>query len=100
MRNSQNDLSGTLVKVDYEVMLQTAGIAYSGMRQKVENYLSELQHMIKPEDFLSAKFPLRAKYLAEDAERLAVAAEMYHNLLNGKTRERIEVVNKPEIKGA
>ena len=97
MTTSKHDLSFDSTKLDFEALTRTASVAYGATRRHIENELNELQHLLTHNEYARAMFPLTARQLAEDAERLAIAAETYHTLLNARHRNEIEIVNKPEI---
>lgn len=98
MNNTKHDLSFDSTKLDFQALIRTAAIAYSGMRTQIENKLSQLQHLLNDADYLDAHFPLTAESLAQDANRLSIAAATYYTLLNAQHRSQISIVNKPEVK--
>ena len=97
MEKTKHDLSFDSTKLDFEALTQTAAIAYASTRRHVENALGKLQRMLKSEEYENAGFPLKAQWLAEDAERLAIAASTYYTLLCAKSRKEISIINKPQV---
>ena len=92
MQNTKHDLSAGEVKLDYEALIRTAGIAYCAKKNAIGERLGELSDCdMKGEN--TSRY-LTAHYLKQDAEALAIAAETYSTLLEGKKRDSVIIVNK------
>lgn len=92
MRNTKHDLSFGEVKLDYDALIATAAIAYGAMKNRISEYLNKLTDDDLQNDNTSRY--LDAQYLQETAYSLAIAAETYSALLEGKSRETVTIVNK------
>jgi hypothetical protein len=91
-----HDLSANTVKLDYNILLQVALIAWGGAKTGVERALHEIQSapIYEPNKSLS----LTAESLRNHAEQLALAVETVEALRGLKIREELIVINQPEVK--
>jgi len=94
MRTSKNDLSFGKVKLDYTTLITTAKIAFHGVLQEINKKCEQLRDTGDEED--TAMY-LNAHRLEEAAKSLVICAETLHALQGGVIRERIEIVNKPQL---
>lgn len=95
MENTKNDISGNEVKLDYDAMIRTAGIAYRASKEEISSYLDKLY--VADEKADSTSRYLTATWLKHAATNLAIAAETYSTLLEGKTREQKTLVNLQQV---
>ena len=89
---TQCDLSAGIAKVDFEALQKTAAYAVYNLRQNINNYSSKLDNDLLEKNHTGSK--LNAKWLADEAEKLAIATEVYTTLMEADTRETLEIVNK------
>ena len=90
---TKHDLSADVVKLDYEALVETAEIAFVETREAVSRYLDELREM----EISNVSRSMTANWLADEAKTLAVSAETYSTLVDGKTRSHVEIINKPKV---
>lgn len=95
MERTKNDLSAGLAKLDFMALKRTAGIAYGHALSEIERYVRQLRCFDEIKDNTGRK--LTTGWLAEEAERLAISADVYSVILEAERRDTLEVVNKPAI---
>lgn len=93
MEFTKNDLSYDQTKLDYQAMLTTAQIAFSHTREEINRHIHNTYNISG-----KVNYSLEAKWIKEEADKLAIIAETMDTLQGGLTRSQIEVVNKPEVK--
>ena len=92
MEATKNDLSYNSTKLDYLALVRTSKIAFAHTRNELDRYLNQT-HEIKP----CFSYSHLARIIKEEADQLIIAAEVMDTLEGGLSREKLEVVNKPEV---
>jgi len=90
---THNDLSFNETKLDFEALFKTAAYATRELREQVNRYQSKLGDDLLHNDVTGIH--LNSQWLADTAHDLAIAADTYSALLGAKTRDNLEVINKP-----
>lgn len=90
--NSKIDISGNIVRIPLENIIEVIRIATGKSRAGVEKCLSEIQnfHAYKEGDGISAA--MSAKYLTGEAENLEKSMKLLYALEAAKDREILEIV--------
>ncbi len=93
MDRTKHDLSFNQVKLDYQALLRTSIIAFAHTRNEIAR-LTHDTYSLKP----ALSLHHTARLIAEEADKMVVAAETMDTLEEGLTREELEVINKPEVR--
>ena len=92
---TQNDLSGSIVRLDYRAMLNTACYAYRELLQAIRRRLDYLAVCEAKNDHIGRY--MQADQLAKEAAELATTADTLSALLAGCERPTKELVNVPDV---
>jgi hypothetical protein len=89
------DLSYQHAKLDYPALESVARIAVGSCLESI----SKNQAIIRDAQMSSnsTKLHCNAHWLLRDAKHLVIASEVLAALIGGRSREVVEIVNKPEI---
>ena len=92
---TQNELSGSLVRLDYRAMLKTAQFAYRELRNSIHQAMRETYLDDSRQDDMG-RYHL-AKRIADLAADFAIAADTLSALYAGCDRPTKEFVNVPPV---
>ena len=93
--STKNDLSGSKVKLDYEALRTCAAVAVGQMMNNIQEDIAIIRSVPRCD---STAMYMAAARIKDAAGSLAIAADTLAALDEGKTRQTVEIVNKPEIK--
>ena len=93
MNETRNDLSFNCAKIDFQAMLSTAQTAYVHSRDRIHRLLSETQSIGVTDTTLH----LNAHWIKQESELFAIAGETLATLRGAAKREKLEIVNKPDL---
>lgn len=90
MNNTKHDLSADEVAIDYQALIETAAYAFIELREKLNREL----HIMFTIGVTTHNLACSANAILEVSKKLAIAAETYHALVEGKSREKFAITNK------
>lgn len=91
-QNKQNiDISGNIVRIPLESVIEIVRIATGKSRAGVEKCLSEIQNFHAYKEGDGIKAAMSAKYLTEEAENLEKSMKLLYALEAAKDREILEI---------
>lgn len=91
---TKNDLSADEVKLDYEALLKTSATAVRESLDRVVEYTGKIRESLRESKMTSVH--LRAEWLRNHANDLAIAADTYAALAEGRSRTHKILIEPPE----
>jgi len=91
-----HDLSFNKVKLDYRTLVNVVANSVRLLGDRVDIHRANLRDAFFQHSYHSLiSAELESQWLAEEAERLALAVKTYHALLALQEREELEIINLP-----
>ena len=92
--STKNDLSGSKVKLDYEALRTCAAVAVGRSLDAISEDIAVIRSIPQCDP---VSMYMAAARIKDAAGSLAIAADTLAALDEGKTRQTVEIVNKPTI---
>ena len=94
MDTTKHDLCTNTVSLDYQALLQVSEAAYHVMKNEMQELMSYFNQYPLP---MSPMLYLKTHRMRTLAQNLDIAAETLYTLRHGLDREKVKVINKPEV---